>query len=117
MSEPKIIYQVASPDDPLNFYQDGVLPSDRPTPETHAPPVASTDLFASYEYLGDFSSTPPWHSRAMSCDDCRVSWTGCWDNFQCPKCGMGDLPGFDGQPMTLSELKAMHEESLPPNKP
>jgi hypothetical protein len=78
--------------------------------------LQSTVLLTSYEYLGDFSATPPWHSRAMSCDDCRVSWTGCWDNFQCPKCGMGDLPGFGGEPMTLSELKAMHEESLLANK-
>lgn len=50
-----------------------------------------------YKYLGDFSATPPWHSRSMSCDDCRVSWTGCWDNFQCPKCGKGDLPEYAGE--------------------
>lgn len=49
-------------------------------------------VFDSYEYLGDFSATPPTHSRAMSCHKCRVSWTGCWDNFQCPKCGEGELP-------------------------
>jgi hypothetical protein len=67
-----------------------------------------------YNYLGDFSATPPWHSRSMSCDNCRVSWTGCWDNFQCPNCGMGDLPGFGEKPMTISELKAMLQESLPP---
>lgn len=65
-----------------------------------------------YEYLGDYSSTPPWHSRAMSCDECRVSWTGCWDNFQCPKCGMGDLPGFGGTSMTLDEMKELHEAML-----
>ena len=45
-----------------------------------------------YAYLGDFSATPPWYSIAMSCDDCKVSWTGCWDNYQCPKCGKGELP-------------------------
>lgn len=45
-----------------------------------------------YEYLGDLSATPPWFSVGMSCDKCKVSWTGCWDNFQCPKCGEGDLP-------------------------
>jgi hypothetical protein len=72
----------------------------------------STVLLSSYEYLGDFSAAPPWLSRSMSCDDCRVSWTGCWDNFQCPKCGMGDLPGFGGEPITLAELKSMHEECL-----
>ena len=48
-----------------------------------------------YEYLGDFSATPPWHSRGMACDKCRVSWTGCWDNFQCPKCGEGEIPRVD----------------------
>jgi hypothetical protein len=69
-------------------------------------------LFPSYEYLGDFSATPPWHSRSMACDDCRVSWTGCWDNYQCPKCGMGDLPSFGGELITLAELKSMHKESL-----
>lgn len=47
---------------------------------------------ASYEYLGDFSATPPWHSRSMNCNACKVRWTGCWDNFQCPKCGKGELP-------------------------
>jgi len=48
-----------------------------------------------YKYLGDFSATPPWHSRSMSCDTCKVSWTGCWDNFQCPHCGMGELPNYE----------------------
>ena len=45
-----------------------------------------------YKYLGNFSATPPWHSVSMSCHDCKVSWIGCWDNFQCPQCGNGDLP-------------------------
>lgn len=45
-----------------------------------------------YKYLGDFSATPPWHSRDMSCHECEVSWSGCWDNFECPICGRGDLP-------------------------
>lgn len=49
-----------------------------------------------YRDLGDLSATPPWHSRAMSCDECKVKWTGCWDNFQCPECGQGDLPNCDG---------------------
>lgn len=43
-------------------------------------------------YLGDFSATPSQYSRHMECYDCSVSWTGCWDNFQCPKCGEGELP-------------------------
>lgn len=48
-----------------------------------------------YDYLGDFSSAPPEHSRSMSCHDCKVSWTGCLDNFQCPKCGNGEIPSYD----------------------
>lgn len=47
------------------------------------------------EYLGDFSATPIWHSRYMECQTCRVSWHGCWDNFQCPKCGEGELPSHN----------------------
>lgn len=46
----------------------------------------------SYKYLGDFSATPPQYTRHMECHDCKVSWGGCWDNFQCPKCGEGELP-------------------------
>lgn len=52
-------------------------------------------MSADYTDLGDFSATPPWHSRRMSCDACRVTWLGCWDNFQCPKCGMGELQTDD----------------------
>jgi hypothetical protein len=48
-----------------------------------------------YEYLGNFSATDPAYSRGMSCDKCEVSWTGCWDNFQCPKCGEGELPSSE----------------------
>lgn len=49
----------------------------------------------SYTYLGDYSATPAWHSRYMTCEPCRVSWHGCWDNFTCPKCGEGELPSSD----------------------
>lgn len=45
-----------------------------------------------YKYLGNFSATPPWHDQGMSCHKCKVKWTGCWDNFQCPQCGEGELP-------------------------
>ena len=64
-----------------------------------------------YEYLVDFSATEPWHSRGMSCGDCRVSWTGCWDEFLCPKCRMGELPGSGEKIMTLAEMKTLIEES------
>ena len=53
------------------------------------------DQESDYKYLGDFSATPSWHSRDMSCDKCKVRWTGCWDNFQCPKCGEGELPAYE----------------------
>lgn len=48
-----------------------------------------------YEYLGDLSAVGPEHSKYMSCDVCLVSWTGCWDNFMCPKCGQGEIPSID----------------------
>jgi len=47
------------------------------------------------EYLGNFSAVDPVYSRHMACYVCNVSWTGCWDNFQCPKCGEGELPTYD----------------------
>jgi hypothetical protein len=46
-------------------------------------------------YLGDFSATPVQYSRYMECLNCKVSWHGCWDNFQCPRCGEGELPNSD----------------------
>lgn len=59
-----------------------------------------------YKYLGDLSATPPWHTRHMECDKCEVSWGGCWDNFQCPKCGEGELPNNDFEGLLdLSTLK------------
>lgn len=48
-----------------------------------------------YKYLGNFSATPPWFDVSMSCHICKVSWTGCWDNFQCPVCGEGELPNLN----------------------
>jgi hypothetical protein len=48
-----------------------------------------------YQYLGDFSAVDPAYSAHMSCHDCEVSWTGCWDNFECPKCGGGELPSME----------------------
>lgn len=45
-----------------------------------------------YKFMGDLSAVEPWHRIYMSCDACKLSWYGCWDNFQCPKCGEGELP-------------------------
>lgn len=49
-----------------------------------------------YEYLGNHAACEPWAAVGMSCDKCKVSWTGCWDNYQCPKCGDGELPWNEG---------------------
>ncbi len=49
-----------------------------------------------YEYMGNLSACEPWAAVGMSCDKCKVSWTGCWDNYQCPKCGEGELPWREG---------------------
>lgn len=91
-------------------YQPHTTPMD-PTPQTPPEPPAAGELsdeqllqIASAPiYLGDFSATPPWHSRHMTCTSCNVSWTGCWDSFQCPRCGEGDLP--------CSELERLFEQS------
>jgi hypothetical protein len=61
-----------------------------------------------YHYLGNFASCERWAERSMHCDACRVEWTGCWDNFMCPECGEGQLPGFEPLSMTL---RKPYEES------
>lgn len=57
------------------------------------------------EYLGNFSAVDPAYSVGMTCHDCNVSWTGCWDNFECPRCGKGELPST-----TLSPAESVKEE-------
>lgn len=57
----------------------------------------------SYQYLGNFSAVDPAYSRGMSCHDCEVEWTGCWDNFQCPRCGEGELPSCDPNPFPAAK--------------
>ena len=52
------------------------------------------DALNEYEHLGNLSAVDPWHRRFMQCHDCQVSWDGCWDNFQCPRCGNGELPSY-----------------------
>jgi len=61
------------------------------------------------EYLGDFSATPPWASRHMECYECDVSWTGCWDNFMCPKCGSGELPTSEPNVFKTKESESVNE--------
>jgi exosome complex RNA-binding protein Csl4 len=41
---------------------------------------------------GDLSAVGPPYTVSMRCESCRTKWLGCWDNFQCPECGEGELP-------------------------
>lgn len=43
-------------------------------------------------FLGDLSAVDPVYARLMVCQPCNVSWRGCWDAFECPECGQGELP-------------------------
>lgn len=63
-----------------------------------------------YEYLGNFSAVDPAYSRGMSCHDCKVEWTGCWDNSMCPRCGQGELPNNDTPEFILSKTKELQDE-------
>jgi hypothetical protein len=51
--------------------------------------VDPIDLYKDY---GDLSAVDQPYRRRMSCEKCRTKWYGCWDSFQCPECGDGDLP-------------------------
>jgi hypothetical protein len=46
-----------------------------------------------YRDYGDLSAVEPWARVSMTCERCKVRWYGCWDNYQCPECGEGELPG------------------------
>jgi hypothetical protein len=59
-----------------------------------------------YKYLGNFAACEPWAAQGMQCHECQVSWTGCWDNFQCPRCGQGELPSQYNPALVESVLKA-----------
>lgn len=71
------------------------------------------EVFASPQYLGNFSAVEPVYSKEMCCAKCNVTWTGCWDNFMCPICEEGELPSviddfnnYDFKTLTkLSESK------------
>ena len=51
---------------------------------------------------GDLSAVGPPYTVSMRCDTCRTKWLGCWDNFQCPECGEGELPKATDVEMALS---------------
>lgn len=44
------------------------------------------NTFLGYQNLGDFSQTPPGRKIFLWCDKCCVTWTGCQDAAECPKC-------------------------------
>jgi hypothetical protein len=45
--------------------------------------------------LGNLSAVDPVYQRRMWCIPCQVTWQGCWDAFECPMCGEGELPSPD----------------------
>ena len=51
--------------------------------------------YNNYRYMGDYSAVDPAYSCYMQCHHCYVTWIGCWNNFQCPKCGRGGLHNND----------------------
>jgi hypothetical protein len=55
------------------------------------------------KYIGDFAACEAWAARLLTCSRCNVCWTGCWDNFQCPTCGEGDVPTNDAINCALFE--------------
>ena len=73
------------------------------TVQDSAPAAPTTLTSSEYKYLGNYSAVEPAYSRDMYCDDCRVRWTGCWDNFMCPQCGKGELPSCE--PCTLEKIE------------
>jgi hypothetical protein len=50
-----------------------------------------------YRDYGYLAAVDPPYARGMQCDACKVKWIGCWDNFQCPECGEGELPKPSGE--------------------
>jgi len=63
-------------------------------------------LVDGWKDYGDLSAVEPWHRVAMRCHACKTKWLGCWDNFQCPECGRGELPGAAPlAPITPSSVK------------
>lgn len=45
-----------------------------------------------YKDYGNLSAVDPPYQGSMTCEKCKTRWLGCWDNFQCPECGEGELP-------------------------
>lgn len=41
---------------------------------------------------GDISAVDPPYAVGMDCGPCHATWRGCWDVFECPNCGDGELP-------------------------
>jgi hypothetical protein len=55
--------------------------------DEHDKAAANAAISEAYENLGFLSAAPPERSISLSCDKCRVRWTGCQDAAECPRCG------------------------------
>jgi len=56
------------------------------------PCIVETDKEDGWKDYGDLSAVEPPYRVSMACERCKTKWYGCWDNFQCPECGEGELP-------------------------
>lgn len=72
---------------------------------------ATPEMDNEYKFVGNFSAVDPAYSRDMRCDKCKVRWIGCWDNFQCPKCGEGELPECKPTRDNLS-IQGLEQEAI-----
>jgi hypothetical protein len=45
-----------------------------------------------YRDYGYLAAVDPPYAVSMRCDACKTKWLGCLDVFQCPECGLGELP-------------------------
>lgn len=56
---------------------------------TITPADRDADGWKDYGYL---AAVDPPYAINMRCAKCKTRWMGCWDAFQCPECGEGELP-------------------------
>jgi len=42
------------------------------------------------QLLDNLHSPRPVYTVKLNCQYCELSWSGCYDNFHCPKCNSGD---------------------------
>jgi hypothetical protein len=44
-----------------------------------------------HKYLGSMNQMQDSFGRLMNCNNCNVSWVGCWDNHECIYCGYSGI--------------------------